>query len=773
MHLAMRSAMRGALLGAVAMQAALAAGARAETVGFPTAPTPPPGAPNVVVIMTDDVGFAASSAFGGGIPTPSIERLATSGLVYSNFHTTAICSPTRAALLTGRNAHAVGFGTVADLARRDAGYTSIIPKSAGTIAQMLSAAGYDTAMFGKNHNVPTWQSGPMGPFDQWATGLGFRYFYGFNGGMTDQFHPQLVENERMIDPPAAGDGSEAGYVFERDVADHAIDWLRTQHSQNPDRPFLLYYAPGAAHAPLQAPAEWIARFKGRFDAGWDVYRAEALKRQKRMGLIPRNTKLAPMPEGTRPWSALTANERKLAARYMEVYAAMLSYHDAQVGRILDSLKDAGELDNTMVVYISGDNGASGEGGTAGGLNYATRVSAAGATGELAHALAHFDTIGGPESSPIGPVGWASALNTPFPYYKLVASRLGGTTNGMVVSWPARITERGVRSQFTHVTDLTPTILEAAGITPPASLNGIAQQPFDGVSFAYTFSAPQAPSRHRTQYFEVFGNAAIYNDGWLLAEAVKVDPRMDAAMPDPAAPWQLYDLSRDWSQTTDVAAAHPDRVAELKSLWETEATRNRVLPLMYSNLVSMLPGTRPEPLSEPGRHVLYPSAQRLPEGVFPAINNRDWTITAEIDAPADGGKGMLVTQGGRFSGWGLAIFGGRPTFWYRNSDRQDDLVQVATPLQLAPGRHVVSVRFAVDGPGFGKGGALSLSVDGVEQASGRLERTIPFKFSPEEATLGRDSGTALTRDYRPPFAFTGALHRVIFDLGPVQPMAVRP
>jgi len=751
------------------MQGLVSAAVRAEPAGFPAVATPPPGAPNVLVVMTDDVGFAASSAFGGGIPTPAIERLAADGLVYANFHTTAICSPTRAALLTGRNHHAVGFGTVADLARRDAGYTSVIPKSAGTIAQLLSAAGYDTAMFGKNHNVPTWQSGPMGPFDQWATGLGFGYFYGFNGGLTDQFHPQLVENERTIDPPAAGDGSEAGYIFERDIADHAIDWLRTQHSQNPGRPFLLYYAPGTAHAPLQAPAEWIARFKGKFDAGWDVYREAALKRQKRMGLVPRATKLAPMPDGTRPWSALSPDERKLAARYMEVYAAMLANHDAQVGRILDTLEQAGELDNTLVIYISGDNGASGEGGSAGGLNYATRVSAAGASGELAHALAHFDKIGGPESSPIGPVGWASAMNTPFPYYKLVASRLGGTTNGMVVSWPARIAARGVRNQFTHVTDLAPTILEAARISPPASVNGVAQQPFDGVSFAFSFNAPDAPARHRTQYFEVFGNAAIYHDGWLLSEAVKVDPRLDAAMPDPAAPWQLYDLNRDWSQTTDVATAHPERVSELKALWEAEAARNRVLPLMYSNLASMLPGTRPEPLSEPGRHVLYPSSQRLPEGVFPAINNRDWTIEAEIEVPAGGAEGMLVTQGGRFSGWGFALIGSRPTFWYRNSDRDEELMRVAAPRALSPGKHVVSVRFTVDGPGFGKGGVLTLAVDGAQQATGRLSRTIPFKFSPEEATLGHDTGTALTGEYAVPFAFTGLLRQVTFDLGPVRPM----
>ena len=764
----MQRLIRKALLGAAALQWAAVSPAVAQS-GYPAAATAPQGAPNVLVIMTDDVGFAAASTFGGGIPTPNLDRLAAGGLIYNNFHTTGICSPTRAALLTGRNHHAVGFGTVADLARGEPGYNSIMPKSAGTIAQMLGAAGYDTAMFGKHHNVPTWQSGPMGPFDQWPSGLGFRYFYGFNGGFTDQFAPQLIENERSVEPSAPGDGSEAGYVLERDLADHAIDWLQTQQTQNPGKPFLLYYASGTAHAPLQAPAEWIARFKGKFDSGWDAYRAATLARQKRLGIVPPGTRLAALPAGTRPWSTLSADERKVAARYMEVYAAMLAYSDAQVGRILDTLQRAGELDNTLVVFIEGDNGASGEGGSIGGVNYATRVSASAQGGELAHALAHLDEIGGPRSLPIGTVGWASALNTPFPYYKLMASRLGGVRNGMVVSWSAGLKQRGIRSQFVDVTDVTPTILEAAGVRPPESMGGVAQKPFDGVSFAYSFAQPKAPAQHRTQYFEVFGNAAIYHDGWLLAEAVKVDPRMDSAVPDPVAPWQLYDLTRDWAQTSDIATAHPGKVAELKALWEAEAARNHVLPLQFNNLQSMLPGTRPEPASEPGQHVLYPTAERLAEGVFPAINNRSWSIEARLDVPAGGGEGMLVTQGGRFSGWGLAMLHGAPTFLYRTSDRDEALVRVAAPQALSPGAHSVKISFTVDGAGFGKGGALALSVDGMEVAAGRLDRTVPFKFSAEDATIGRDSGTPLTGDYRLPFAFTGRLDKVTFNLGPVQPM----
>jgi arylsulfatase A-like enzyme len=767
----MRHRRRWTLIATAALALTSATSATAQT-GYPVQPLPGRDAPNVLVIMTDDVGFAASSTFGGAIPTPTLDRLAGNGLVYSNFHTTAICSPTRAALMTGRNQHRVGFGTVADLARPLPGYNSIIPKGAGTVAQILSAAGYDTAMFGKHHNIPTWQSGPMGPFDQWPTGLGFGYFYGFNGGWTDQFAPQLVENNRMIEPPRAGDGTEAGYVFDRDMADKAIDWLNTQHSQNPDRPFLLYYAPGTAHAPLQAPAEWIARFRGKFDAGWDAYRAAAFARQKKLGLIPRNARLSPLPGGIRPWATLSLEERKVAARYMEVYAAMLAYCDAQIGRVIDTLAQTGELDNTLVIFVQGDNGASGEGGDAGGFNYATRVSASVQGGEATYALARIDDIGGPRSLPIGPSGWAAALNTPFPYYKVIASRLGGVRNGMVVSWPRQMKARGVRNQFTDVTDITPTILEAAGIEAPRALNGVEQTPFDGVSFAYSFRRPDAPAPSRTRYFEVFGNAAIYRDGWLLAEPVRIDPRTNHAAPDPDSPWQLYDLNRDWTQTTDLAASLPAKAAELKALWQSEATRNNVLPLQIGNMAAMLPGARPEPLSEPGRHVLYPTASRLPEGVFPALGNRSWAIDADVTVPTSGADGMIVTQGGRYSGWGLAVMRGVPTFLYRTSDRPDTLVRIASARPLPPGSHTVRIAFTVDGPGFGKGGMLALSVDGMETATGRLASTVPFKFSPEDATIGRDTGTPLTDDYALPYAFTGGLGRVVFDLGPVQPVVQR-
>jgi arylsulfatase len=497
----------GKLLIGAALVLRCSAGVASAGGIYPPAASPPAGAPNVLIIMTDDVGYAASSTFGGAIPTPTFDRLAADGLRYNNFHTTALCSPTRAALLTGRNHHAVGFGSVADLAQGEPGYNSIMPKSAGTIGQALSAAGYDTAWFGKNHNVPTWQSGPLGPFDQWASGLGFRYFYGFNGGLTNQFFPALIENNNTIEPP-----KRPGYILDRDLADHAIAWLRMQQTESGGRPFLLYYAPGTAHAPVQAPADWIARFKGKFNAGWDVYRQETFARQKRMGIIPANARLTPLPPNVKPWANLSTDEKRVAARYMEVYAAMLAHCDDQIGRIIDELQHTGQLDNTLVIYIQGDNGASPEGGAIGSFDYAGQLGGgAGAGQELAHALAHLDEIGGPRSFEVGPAGWAVAMDTPFPYYKLIASHLGGTTNGMVISWPSRIKSRGIRSQFTDVTDIMPTVLDAAGISPPVMLNGVAQQPFDGTSVAYSFDHPEAPERHTIQYFEIFGNAALYKD----------------------------------------------------------------------------------------------------------------------------------------------------------------------------------------------------------------------------------------------------------------------
>jgi len=715
------------------------------------------GAPNVIVIMTDDVGFAASSTFGGEIPTRTMDYLADHGLSYSNFHTTGLCSPSRAALLTGRNHHAVGAGTVTDLARDLPGYTSIIPKNAGTLAQVLKANGYSTAAFGKNHNVPSWQSGPLGPFDQWASGLGFDHFYGFHGGYTDQFSPELIENNSMVTAPKRPD-----YILDRDLADRAVEWMRMQRVQSGGRPFFLYFAPGTAHTPLHAPAEWLERFRGKFDEGWDVYRTRAFERQKQLGLIPVDAKLAPLPDRVKPWDTLSADQKRAYARLMEAYAAALAFCDDQMGRLIEELRQNGELDNTLVIYVQGDNGATPEGGEHGLFNYAdmaTRTS-------LEETLAKLDDVGGPSSYPAAPLGWMMAMNTPFPYHKTVASRLGGIRNGMVISWPGKIAARGVRKQFTHLVDVMPTILELADIRPPDAVNGIRQKPFDGISFAYSLTKSEAPEAHRSQYFEIFGHAAFYQNGWFAASPIPAQGSSRTEAAADSQQWELYDLRIDSTQTVDLAARYPEKLRQMRKAFDAEARRNNVFPVSNDNPRYMRPGNRPEVTAMAGRHTFFPSSFRYSEGTFPSINNRSWSIEADVDIPALGGEGTLITQGGRFSGWGLVLLKGVPTFLYRTSETDASLTRLAAPTSLTPGRHRVQVSFAVDGPGIGKGGQLSMKVDGVPVAGGRLPRTVPFKFSLEDGAVGRDTGTALTREYEVPFAADG-LRSVTVDLQPYQ------
>lgn len=725
---------------------------------FPQRPAAPSGAPNIILIMTDDVGFGAGSTFGGAIPTPSMDRLADNGIRYANFHTTALCSPSRAALLTGRNHHAVGFGGVADFARDEAGYNSVMPRDAATLGQLLKANGYDTAWLGKNHNVPTWEAGPNGPFDHWPTGLGFDYFYGFHGGYTDQFRPDLVENTTQIEPPKS-----QSYTLDKDLADHAIRWLDMQHTQASERPFFLYYAPGTAHAPVQAPDEWIARFKGRFDAGWDVYRQETFARQKRLGVIPANATLAPMPPGMPAWDSLSTEQKRVYARHMEAYAAALAYCDNQIGRMLDHLKASGRLDNTIVVYIQGDNGATPEGGLNGTINYAGQVAPA---EELKRASARLDTIGGPESYPVHPAAWSNALNTPYPYYKVDASRLGGIRNGMVISWPKGIAERGVRNQFTHLTDVAPTLLELGGLKKPATINGVTQKPFDGVSFAYSLHHAEAPAQHRVQYFEIAGTASLYKDGWLAATPVR--SRNSGAAGDPQkGEWQLYDLAADPSQTVDVATTYPDKLRELQTLFDREARRNNVYPIESNTTALLMAENRPEALSTTGRHVLYPSPYRYPEGAFPSIVNRSWTITADLEVPKDGGEGTLITYGGRFSGWGLVLLHGVPTFLYVKSDDAANTTRLAAPGRLEAGRHTISVTFTQETPGAGKGGRLTMQLDGKQVAEARLPSTVAYKFQLEDGSVGYDHGTSLSPDYSSPFPFDGKLYSVAVNLGPTQ------
>lgn len=738
--------------------------AKAPVAGFPERSNAPEGAPNVIVIMTDDVGFASGSTYGGAIPTPTMDQLAANGLRYDNFHTNALCSPSRAALLTGRNAHAVGFGGVTDFGRSDPGYNTVIPKSAASIGRIFKSSGYDTAWFGKNHTVPNWQNGPLGPYDQWASGMGFDYFYGFHGGLTDQFSPTLIENNSTIEPPIRSD-----YTLDSDMADRAIQWISAQKAQNGDRPFLIHYAPTTAHGPLHAPKEWIERFRGKFDSGWDVLRQETFARQKRMGVIPAYATLSPVSPGVRPWQSLTEDQQKVYARYMEVYAAALAHCDHQIGRIVEALRESGQLDNTIIIYIQGDNGASPEGGPSGAINYAEVLnsSAIRPGDQTEEALRRLDEIGGPRSYPIAPMGWTVAMNTPFPYYKTVSSRLGGLTNGMVISWPKGITARGDRGQFTHLVDVVPTLLEAAKVPIPSVIDGVRQQRFDGVSFAYSFGSPDAPERHRTQYFEVGGNAALYRDGWLAASPVGMGGAPGATLPALDPQWELFDLRSDPSQTIDLAARFPERLKTLRAVFDAEARRNNVFPISGDTARLLLPENRPEALARPGRYVLVPSHFRYTESTFPNIKNRSWSIEADLDVPVGGGNGVLITEGGRFSGWGLAMIAGVPTFIYRTSDTDASLTRLAAAAPLTPGAHRVRVEFTIDGIGLGRGGTLELSIDGRPAGQARIERTIPYKFAPEGGAVGHDTGTPLVDDYRLPAAYDGMLRTVTVELKPAQ------
>lgn len=751
------SAMAG-LIGLTALGGAvplLAQSGGPAASGFPAAAQAPANAPNVLLILTDDVGFAASSTFGGGIPTPTFDQLAQRGLRYSNFNTAALCSPTRAALLTGRNPHAVGTGQVTDMAVGEPGYTSVIPKSAATIAHVLRANGYSNAWFGKNHNIPSWQDGPLGPFDQWARGLGFDYFYGFHGGWVDQFSPPLYENGQPVSSTSSPD-----YILDRDLADRATAWLDMQRSQGGGKPFFLYYAPGTAHAPLQAPREWLAKFRGKFDGGWDSYRADVFARQKRMGIVPKSAQLAPMPPGTPAWSTLSADQRTVFARYMEAYAAALAFCDDQIGRIIQNLNDSGELDNTIVIYIQGDNGASAEGGANGSVNYFNHLPG---DSDLKWALAHLDEIGGPNTQAIHPVGWASALNTPFPYYKVMASRLGGIRNGMVISWPEKIRERGIRAQFTHVTDVAPTLYELIGIDVPEVINGASQQQFNGVSFAYSLPDAATPEKPRTQYFEVLGHAAVYKDGWFAATPMKsVDGRgyLGPAFGDS---WLLYDLRADFTQTRNIADDQPQKLAEMRALFDVEARENNVFPIQSNPFAALMPDKRPNLFLKPKPYRFSAGPWRYGAGKFPSVINGSWSVEAKLTLGDRGGNGTIVSQGDRFAGWGLFIVDGAPLFKY-NSDLANG-VQLTAPIPLTTGTHDLRVTFAPDGPGFGRGGEFALEINGKQLAKQRIERTVPIGFSFTPATIGHSVGPALLSNYPSPFKFDGQLDEVLITPRP--------
>ena len=722
-----------------------------STAAFPAPVSAPAGAPNVVLIMTDDVGFGAASTFGGPIPTPNLDQLAEQGLRYNRFYTTAMCSPTRASLLTGRNHHAVGNGIVANLSTGFPGYNNLLPKSAATIAEVLRQNGYNTAMFGKHHNAPEAQVSAAGPFDLWPTGLGFEYFFGFMAAETNQFTPALY---RGITPlPTLKEG-----VLDKALADDAIAWLHQQNAAAPAKPFFMYYATGTAHAPLQAPADWIAKFRGQFDAGYDQVRADTVARQKKLGIIPADAVNTPRPEQIAAWKDLTPAQKRINARMMEVYAAMLAYQDAQVGRLLDEIERMGLRDTTLVIFIEGDNGAAAEGGMHGSMNPMSNF--ANGTQESEKVLAaNLDKFGGPDSVPNFGYGWTWATNAPFRLAKQYASHLGGTRNGMVVSWPQRIRARGIRSQFSHVSDIAPTILEAAGITAPAMVNGVAQQPVDGVSLVYSFDAPEAAERHVSQYFEMMGNRAIYHDGWMASTTPPALPwsgERSTALPGDYV-WELYDLRADFSQARDLAATQPQKLEQLQALFLSEAQRNQVLPLdnrltMERFLAAASQHRRADSYTYWGAGVSVPAINAAP------ILNRSFTITAAIETPAEA-AGVVLALGSKFGGWSFFVKDGVPVALMAASQLAGDQSRVAATAKLPAGSSVLSYQFVSDG-GVNAGGEIRIGVNGREVARGRIARTISkLPEMTDTLDIGFDADTPVCTEYRDEGRFNGVLSRV--------------
>jgi arylsulfatase A-like enzyme len=735
---------------------------------FPAEAQAPKGAPNILLIMTDDVGFAASSPFGGAIPTPTFERLANNGLRYNAFHTTALCSPTRAALITGRNHHSCATGVIMEFGTGYPGYHSLMPKSCGTVAQVLRGSGYNTSWFGKNHNVPDWHTSQAGPFDLWPTGLGFEHFYGFIGGDTDQWHSALFEGTRPIEPEEQS-GGRLTHLDEL-LADQAINWIRMQHAMAPDKPFFAYYSPGIAHAPHHAPKEWIARFKGQFDQGWDKVREENLERQKKLGVVPANTTLTPRPKEIPAWDTLSADQKRLYARMMEVYAGALAHCDHQIGRVIDAIAETGELDNTLIIYIQGDNGASAE-GTLQGTTNEVATAANGVTEDLPYLLSMIDKLGGQETYNHYPVGWAHAMDTPFQWTKQVASHFGGTRNGAIISWPRRIKTRGeVRSQFHHVIDIVPTIYEAVGVTPPTRIDGVEQKPIEGVSMMYTFDDAKAEDRHTTQYFEMLGNRGIYHDGWMASTSPLRLPWVTAGA-DPSPDdfkWELYHVAEDFSQANDLAAKRPDKLKELQAIFDAEAKKYNVYPLDATFTERIDPSIRPSLTRGRTAFTYYPGMVRIPEGSTPDIKNKSYSITADVEVPGGGASGVLATQGGRFGGWGLLVLDGKPVFVHALSNQSRHKYRIASDARLSPGRHTIRFDFAYDGGGIGRGGVGTLSVNGQKVAEGRIERTVGRRFSLDETfDVGQDTGTPVIEDYsdKMPFRFAGKLHRVTIELRP--------
>jgi arylsulfatase len=738
--------------------------------------TPHKDAPNVLLIITDDAGYGVPSTFGGVIPTPALDRIATNGLRYTNFHSTALCSPTRAALITGRNHHSVGYGVIAEQATGFPGYDSIITQDKATIGKILKDNGYRTAWFGKNHNTPEFQASQDGPFDQWPIGMGFEYFYGFMGGDTNQWQPaNLVRNTTPIYPFVAN----PNYNLTTAMADEAIAYLQRLNALSPEQPFLVKYAPGGTHAPHHATPEWIKKISDMhlFDKGWNALRDQIFENQKKLGVIPQNAKLTPWPDDLlKRWDALSADEKKLFLRQVDVFAAYVAYTDHEIGRVIQAIEDMGKLDNTLIIYISGDNGTSSEGTLVGTPNEVAMFNSVDVPVEV-QLKNFYDVWGSDKTYNHMAVGWAWAFDTPFSWTKQIASHFGGTRQGMAISWPKVITDKGgIRHQFHHVIDIVPTILEATQVKQPKVVDGIEQSPIEGVSLMYTFDKQHAnaSSTHKTQYFEMFGDRALYHEGWIAGTKVMRAPWVH--FPPKVSvldyPWELYDLSNDWTQSEDVAAKHPAKLKELQELFWKEAERYQVLPLDASLVTRMI---TPRPSITAGRNVFtwtHPLTG-TPNGDAPSVLNASYTFKAEVEIPRGGAEGMLITQGGRFAGYGFYVLKNKPIFLWNLVDLKRERWEGP---ELAPGKHMLEFDFKYDGlgmatlafgdvSGIGRGGTGVLKVDGQVVATQKMEHTLPFTMQwDENLDIGSDTGTPVDdKDYQVPFAFTGKINKITLTI----------
>jgi arylsulfatase len=724
--------------------------------------TAPDGAPNVIIVLIDDMGFGMSSSFGGPVHMPTAESLASQGLRFTQFHTTALCSPTRTALLSGRNHHMNNMGGITEIATAFPGNTGQRPDNVAPLAEMLRLNGYSTAMFGKNHETAAWEVSPSGPTNRWPTRSGFDEFYGFIGGETDQWAPSLYEGLNRVVAP-----HYPGYNFMTDMTDHAIAWMKFQKSLTPDKPFFIYFAPGATHAPHHVPREWIAKYKGKFDGGWDKMREETLARQIVLGVVPAGTKLAPKPPAIKNWDALTADEKKLFARQMEVFAGFGEYCDEEIGRLFAALKDTGQFDNTLIFYIIGDNGTSAEGGMVGMFNEMTFFNGVNET--VQEQLMHYDDWGGPGTYPHMAAGWAVAGDTPFMWTKQIPSNYGGTRNPVIVSWPKHITAiNEVRTQWHHVIDVAPTVLEAAHLPEPTSVNGTVQSPIEGVSMLYSFENPKAESPHKTQYFEILGNRGIYHDGWFAGTIHRAPWELQPRRKLQDDIWELYDTRTDFSLVNDLATANPAKLKEMQDLFMEEAIKNRVLPLDDRTIERFNPASagRPDLMGDRTSLTLSEGMVGMSENVFINVKNRSLSVTADLQIPQGGANGVILAQGGRFGGWSFYLKDGKPTYCYNFLGLQQ--FKVSAPQALAPGKATVRMNFDYDGGGIGKGGTVTILVNGAKVASGRIEHTQGMVFSADEtADVGLDGATPVASDYKEgDNSFTGKIFKVVVDVKPI-------